>query len=118
MADDYLRHEALDRASLIAQMIGSHLAEHPFIQAHATLRNKVFMAGKLLGDVYQTIGAEHLVTAPKAYDDWYTNAMRLIEDLSFARYCEHKEGAAAVERFNQLWKEVDAHLGQRPGAAS
>jgi hypothetical protein len=57
---DYHRHEALDRASLLCDMIGNYLLDHQFIQADEGLRADVERALGILADVYQRIGAQHL----------------------------------------------------------
>ena len=58
--DDYSQHEALDRSSMLAQMVGIWLLEHPAIQAAPKVRRKVEKAVRLLSDAYQEIGAAHL----------------------------------------------------------
>ena len=49
-------HEALDRTSVVIDIIDDHIAMHPVIQNHKKLRKKVYKALDLLGDVYQAVG--------------------------------------------------------------
>jgi cell fate (sporulation/competence/biofilm development) regulator YmcA (YheA/YmcA/DUF963 family) len=58
--DDYLRHEALDRTSMLADMVERHLVEHPFIQSRPDLVAYVTSASEILQRVYQIIGQEHI----------------------------------------------------------
>jgi len=58
---DYLRHEALDRTSVIIDTVSTHLVEHEFISNNPKYKSKVEAALLLLIEVYQGIGEEHLV---------------------------------------------------------
>jgi hypothetical protein len=58
--DDYHRHEALDRASMLAQNLSVWLLQHPYIDSQPHIRAKVVEAVNLLHDVYQEIAVEHL----------------------------------------------------------
>ena len=58
--DDYHRHEALDRACMLAQTVILNLLQHPYIDAHPELGEKVGKAVELLYAVYNDIGREHL----------------------------------------------------------
>jgi hypothetical protein len=60
MADDYSRHEALDRTSIFCNMLGDQLLDHHYIQEHPKFRDKVEAAIALLAGLYQEIGAQHL----------------------------------------------------------
>lgn len=53
---DYDRHEALDRTSLLIDMICSYLLYHQFVRADDALLTKVSKAHEILCDVYQSIG--------------------------------------------------------------
>lgn len=64
MTDEFHRHEALDRTSMIAQMVGIWLLEHPAIQQNAKVRKKIEKAANLLADAYQQIGESHLLALP------------------------------------------------------
>lgn len=61
---DYLRHEALDRTSLLVDRIGRHLLEHEFVKADKSLHAKVARAQAILCDVYQKIGEQHMPKEP------------------------------------------------------
>lgn len=58
--DDYHRHEALDRACMLAEILSSWLLQHPYIESKPKLGAKVGRAIKLLNKVYNEIGKEHL----------------------------------------------------------
>lgn len=58
--NEYLRHEALDRTSVVADMVETHLSEHEFIAANPKYASKIEAAHTLLREVYQAIGEEHL----------------------------------------------------------
>ncbi len=58
--DPYLTHEALDRAWMLANMVETHLADHPYIAARAGLRRKADQAVKNLIDIYMIVGRESL----------------------------------------------------------
>ncbi len=58
--DEYHAHEALDRASMMCNVVESELFNHPFVQAHPEIAEKVRSAITCLADAYQAIGALHL----------------------------------------------------------
>jgi len=55
--DSYDYHEALDRASMINDIMEYHLASLPAIMKHKKLRKDVEKAMDLIGEVYQNVGA-------------------------------------------------------------
>ena len=57
MLDQFHTHEALDRASLICDLIDSHLLRHPFVVAHHIIQAKVEAGLRLIFDAYQDIGS-------------------------------------------------------------
>lgn len=57
---DYYAHEALDRTSMVIDIVESHLAEHPYIQADPQLVDLINQATEALAKAYQHIGAKHL----------------------------------------------------------
>lgn len=54
--DDYHRHEALDRANMLAQIVGEWLLDHPYVQQRPELVRMVSLAQSALADAYQLIG--------------------------------------------------------------
>lgn len=58
---DYDRHEALDRTSLLCDILGKHLMDHQFIQSRPDLLKDLEAAQSLIAGVYQRIGTDHLV---------------------------------------------------------
>lgn len=64
MTDEFHRHEALDRTSMIAQMVGIWPLEHPAIQENTKVRRKIEKAANLLAEAYQQIGESHLIALP------------------------------------------------------
>lgn len=54
--DDYHRHEALDRANMLANMVATWLLEHDYIAAHPELTRKAAEAFEALSALYQEIG--------------------------------------------------------------
>lgn len=52
VVDEFHAHEALDRTSLICDLIESHLISHPWFQAHPEVMAKVESAQAILGEVY------------------------------------------------------------------
>jgi len=54
--DKFHRHEALDRAHVVRDIIYNHLLDHPYIDLNKKLRKKVEKAADLIGIVYQEIG--------------------------------------------------------------
>jgi len=57
---DYHMHEALDRASLLMDIVEDSLGSHPVIKSHPEWEKKLEEAHQALFDLYQMIGAEHL----------------------------------------------------------
>lgn len=64
--DQFHRHEALDRASLVADERGDTLLDHPYLVAHPALRSEVEYAMRLISDVYQEIGAHQPLPEQKS----------------------------------------------------
>ena len=64
MNDAFHQHEALDRTSMFAQMVGIWLLEHPAVQANQKVRKKVEKAANLLSEAYQEIGESSLIGLP------------------------------------------------------
>jgi hypothetical protein len=58
--DDYLRNEALDRTSLLMDMLHVHLFSHPFIRANPKYENAADKAIQTLSKLCQQIEKEHL----------------------------------------------------------
>ncbi len=58
--DDYHIHEALDRASVLMDIVESTLSQHPAITANKAWEAKLEEAHQALFYLYQMIGAEHL----------------------------------------------------------
>ena len=54
--DEFHYHEAMDRSLTIQTMIDMLLIEHPAIEAHKSLTEKVLDANALLADIYQECG--------------------------------------------------------------
>jgi hypothetical protein len=57
-APDYLTHEALDRVSIAAEIVESHVMRHPGLTKKE--RELVRKAVHKLWDVYELIGERHL----------------------------------------------------------
>ena len=55
--DEFHYHEALDRAYIVESILNTHLAEHPVIQQHKDLKDKIEKAQELIIEVYQEIGS-------------------------------------------------------------
>lgn len=53
-------HEAMHMASVLADMVGERLCEHPSISRNAAWLTKAEAALAALHDLYQAIGAEHM----------------------------------------------------------
>ncbi|MBT2300388.1 hypothetical protein J7E70_07910 [Variovorax paradoxus] len=58
--DDYHRHEALDRALMLAQTLNFWLLQHPYIDTKPELGEQIGKAVELLYAVYNEIGKGHL----------------------------------------------------------
>lgn len=54
--DDFHYHEALDRLTIIGEMIERLLIDHPVLEEHRDLRDTVEKAEDLIGDAYLSIG--------------------------------------------------------------
>ena len=67
--DDYHRHEALDRSCILAQTVILNLLQHPYIDAHPKLGEKVGKAVELLYEVYNEIGREQVLADLLAWLD-------------------------------------------------
>lgn len=53
LLDEFHYHEALDRTSLIINMIDNHLITHPVFKAEKSFAKKVETAGMILTEAYQ-----------------------------------------------------------------
>lgn len=53
-------HELLDRTALLADLVESHLLEHPACVANSSWYQLAEQAAEALRELYQKIGAEHL----------------------------------------------------------
>lgn len=53
-------HEALHMASVLADMVDTHLVEHPAVVAVPEWAEKARAALDALADLYQAIGSEHM----------------------------------------------------------
>ena len=56
--DEFSRHEALDRSSMILNIIDTHLLQHPVIKLDKELKEKVTKSAELLYEVYQELGSK------------------------------------------------------------
>lgn len=56
--DAFSRHEALDRAHLIAEIFDTHLLHHAYIQATPELARQCEQIAEALGALYQAIGQQ------------------------------------------------------------
>jgi hypothetical protein len=70
--DEFYYHEALDRSYIVANMIEDVLVEHPVIEKHKELKEKVQKAQELIIEVYQEIGglSVKLFTDPSELPDF------------------------------------------------
>lgn len=59
-APDYSAHEAMHTASVLMDAYGSHVGEHPWVEAHPDIAAKVEAAMEAMMEVYQAIGKIHL----------------------------------------------------------
>jgi len=55
--DKFHYHEALDRASMLSDMVDTYLMSHPAIEAHPEIKEKVEWAFRNLYDAYQQVSA-------------------------------------------------------------
>lgn len=60
MQTEFLRHEALDRASLFASLVDENLLSHPTIESNDKWKQLAQEAVDCLAELYQAIGAVHL----------------------------------------------------------
>lgn len=58
--DAFHRHEALDRAWILASNVGEWLAEHPYVEAKPKFKQLAEAAIDSLYQLYQQIGNEDL----------------------------------------------------------
>jgi hypothetical protein len=58
--DPFLTHEALDRTSLMADMLDNHLLLHPYVQRTPDVLALIEGACDKLHAAYQLIGERHL----------------------------------------------------------
>jgi hypothetical protein len=58
--DKFHRHEALDRCSLLVDMVGMWLLDHPYVEAHDSVQALVAAAHINLSRAYQMIGRAQL----------------------------------------------------------
>jgi len=56
--DEFSKHEALDRASLILDMFSTYVDEHPYVKSSLYLQEVVDRAGNALYDAYRAISVE------------------------------------------------------------
>jgi len=57
--DEFHYHEAMDRCSLIADLIDSSLIQHPVFKVEKEVAEKVEEANMLLYEAYQLLGSIH-----------------------------------------------------------
>lgn len=57
---DYSAHEAMHTASVLMDTYGTHVGEHPFVEANPDIAAKVESAIEAMMEVYQAIGQMHL----------------------------------------------------------
>lgn len=53
--DRFHYHEALDRAFMVGNIVDEYLCEHPVVQKHPELKERVEKATQLLAETYQII---------------------------------------------------------------
>ena len=58
--DPYLAHEALDRASMIQEMVDNYLLLHPYVAFNSDVMTLVEQASNALAKAYQLIGEKTL----------------------------------------------------------
>ena len=56
-ADEWLWHEAMDRAACLEAMFQTLLADHPVMAVDSEVAKALERAGEALGDLYQKISA-------------------------------------------------------------
>ena len=54
--DNFHYHEVIDRLSLIGELLDGALMEHPVVQKHKRIRNKIHKASMALAEAYQLTG--------------------------------------------------------------
>ncbi len=62
--DPFLAHEALDRASLLAEIWERHICHHSFVAANPDLASAAAQIGDMIGDFYQQVGARQIDGSP------------------------------------------------------
>ncbi|QIM51608.1 hypothetical protein [Hydrogenophaga crocea] len=63
--DKFHKHEALDRAWIMFQMVNDWLVDHPYIEADAVLSPMAGAASQALWNLYQEIGAREEMGIPR-----------------------------------------------------
>lgn len=58
--DDFARHEALDRTSLILELFERSVLEHHVLEAYPHLKEKAEAVSAGLADLYSSMGAEFM----------------------------------------------------------
>ena len=61
---DYSANEALHTAFVLMDSYGSHVKEHPWVEANPDIGAKVETAMEAMMEVYQAIGRAHLADEP------------------------------------------------------
>jgi len=63
--DEFHYHEAIDRTYICADIINTHLLQHPVIKKHKNLKKRVKKAQKLLLETYQLTGSLEVENFPQ-----------------------------------------------------
>ena len=58
--DPFLAHEALDRTSMLSEMVDNYLLFHPFVANNSDVSDLVTKASEALAQAYQLIGGKTL----------------------------------------------------------
>lgn len=58
--DPFLAHEALDRTSMLAEMVQDHLMFHPYVEHNEDVQWLIEQACDALAKAYQLIGSKTL----------------------------------------------------------
>lgn len=58
--DEHHRHEALDRCSMLMDMLETHLLDHVYTDAHEKVRAHVISAINSLSRAYEAIAKGHI----------------------------------------------------------
>ena len=59
--DKFHKHEALDRANMLAHMVEDWVDDHPFVSARPELKAHAEEACRQLASLYQAIGAVEIL---------------------------------------------------------